>query len=187
MTMRDPWEILAEQGGETSNYRLVYEHSLRVWRLARDLAAHMQGLDFSLLYRACLLHDVGRLLHPPKTPQAIRHGVDGAKILCREGLYREARVAERHIGIGISAEDVLYQGLPLPVADYVPRTIVEHLVAHADNLDGEGIRDERDVEERFARELGDQYRQRTKSFHRRVRRILDREQLAPSGESTESA
>jgi alpha-D-ribose 1-methylphosphonate 5-triphosphate synthase subunit PhnH len=57
---------------------------------------------------------------------------------------------------------------------------MEHLVAHADNLDGTGIRDERDVEERFARELGEQYKQRTRAFHRRVRRILDCGELARS-------
>lgn len=180
MAKRDPWEILAEQAREPSEYQHVYEHSLRVWRLARDMAAHMAGFDFFLLFRACLLHDVGRLVRPPGTPQAIRHGIDGARILHKEGLHLEARVAERHIGIGITAEDVLCQGLPLPVADYVPRTVMEHLVAHADNLDGTGIRDERDVEERFARELGEQYKQRTRAFHRRVRRILDCGELARS-------
>lgn len=170
----DPVEILAKQKCREISYQHVYEHSVRVWRIACDMTSHLEGFDFSLLYRACLLHDVGRLYHPPQTTQAIRHGLTGADILSREGLYPEAKVAERHIGVGITAEDVLHQGLPLPVADYVPRTDLEHIVAHADNLDGKGIRDERDVEERFARELGQEYKRRTRVFHLQVRRILDR-------------
>lgn len=170
----DPAEILAKQRCRETSYQIVYEHSVRVWRLACDITSHLEGVDYSLLYRACLLHDVGRLYHPPHSAQAIRHGLTGAEILFSEGLYPEAKAAERHIGVGITAEDVLHQGLPLPVADYVPRTGLEHIVAHADNLDGKGIRDERDVEERFARELGEGYRRRTRAFHRRVRRILDR-------------
>ncbi|MEF8822786.1 MAG: HD domain-containing protein [Desulfohalobiaceae bacterium] len=168
----DPVKILAKQKSRETSYQIVYEHSVRVWRIARDMSSHLEGVDFSLLYRACLLHDVGRLYHPPQTAQAIRHGLTGADILSREGLYPEAKAAERHIGVGITAEDVLQQCLPLPVADYVPRTVLEHIVAHADNLDGKGVRDEQDVEERFARELGEAYRRRTRTFHRRVQRLL---------------
>lgn len=170
----DPVEILARHGYEQTSHSLVYEHSLRVWHLACDMSRHLKGPDFSLLYRACILHDIGRLIHPPGSQGGILHGIAGARILCSEGLHREARVAERHIGVGITAEDILRQDLPLPVADYVPRTVLEHIVAHADNLDGRGIRDERDVEERFARELGEGYRRRTKAFHHRIRRILDK-------------
>lgn len=170
----DPVEILTRQNCPETSYQIVYEHSVRVWRIASDMTSHLEGFDFSLLYRACLLHDIGRLYHTPQTKQAIRHGLTGADILSREGLYPEAQVAERHIGVGITAEDVLQQDLPLPVADYVPRTDLEHIVAHADNLDGKGIRDERDVEERFARELGEAYTRRARGFHLRVRRILDR-------------
>ena len=174
----DPQQILAQHARDAESLRNVQDHSMRVWQLALDMTHHLSDLDFSLLYRACLLHDIGRLIHPPKTPLAIRHGLAGARILNNEGLHAEARVAERHIGTGITAEDVLDQGLPLPVADWVPRTPVEVLVAHADNLDGKGIRDERDVEERFARELGEASRRRTRAFHIRVRRILETERRA---------
>jgi len=169
----DPLQVLAKHAPDASSYRKVHEHSARVWCLARDMTRHMETFDFSLLQRACLLHDVGRLLHPPKTSLAIRHGIAGAEILRGEGLHEEARVAERHIGTGITAEDVLAQHLPIPVTDWVPRTAVELVVAHADNLDGKGIRDERDVEERFARELGEQARRKARAFHLRVRRLLD--------------
>ena len=170
----DPVKLLAEYAPDETTLSPVQDHAVNVWHLARNMTRHMENMDYFFLYRSCLLHDMGRLIYPPGTPQAIRHGIAGAKILYEEGLPGEAKVAERHIGIGISAEDVLEQGLPLPVADYVPRTPVEYIVAHADNLDGIGIRDELDVEERFATELGSRYRRRVQIFHQQVRRILDR-------------
>ena len=45
-----------------------------------------------------------------------------------------ARVAERHTGAGITAEEILDKGLPLPVTDLVPVTELEKLVCYADKF-----------------------------------------------------
>ena len=168
----EPEKLLSGYAPEGQTLQAVREHGRKVWDLALAMTRHLREVDFTLLYRASLLHDMGRFQHHPGSERAIRHGLAGAAILEREGLPREARVAERHIGIGITAEDVQQQGLPLPVADFVPRTLVEHVVAYADNLDGKGIRDEKDVEEKFARDIGPRYRERSRRFNRRVHRLL---------------
>ena len=119
-----------------------------------------------------LLHDIGRFKYPPGTKDAILHGVEGGKILRELGYEIYARICERHIGVGITKEDILAQGLPLPLKDYVPETKEEIIIAYADNLDSPGIKDERDVEERFAREIGESYRERVRQFHKKVHSIL---------------
>ena len=75
-----------------------------------------------------LLHDVGR----SKTHE-ITHAIVGAEIL-RENNYSNevVNIVERHIGVGITEKEA--KELNLPVKSYVPETIEEKIVAHADNL-----------------------------------------------------
>jgi uncharacterized protein len=136
------------------------------------MASNLRGVDIEFLKTASLLHDIGRFFYPPGSKDPIKHGIEGARILREEGLPRHAKVCETHIGIGITKEDIISQSLPLPLKDYVPETIEEILIAYADNLDSPGIKDEIDVEERFAREVGEEYRKKVKEFHKKVHRIL---------------
>lgn len=69
---------------------------------------------------AAMLHDIGiYLTNAPhincqgKEPY-IRHGTLGRKILEKEGLPLHAKVAERHIGVGLTAKEIKEQNLPLP-------------------------------------------------------------------------
>jgi uncharacterized protein len=45
-----------------------------------------------------------------------------------------ARIAERHTGAGITADDIIARQLPLPVADYTPQTQLERLICYADKF-----------------------------------------------------
>ncbi len=153
----------------------VYRHSYRVMQMGVDLAMRAAGVDRDFVATASLLHDIGRFYCPPGSGRGIRHGVEGARILREENLPEHAKVAERHIGVGITERDIVQQGLPLPRRDYLPRSREQIIVAYADNLDSRGINTEQDVEERLCREVGEGYRQRVREFHRQVRQLISRD------------
>ena len=50
------------------------------------------------------------------------------------GRPRLARVCERHVGVGSSADDVLRFNLPLPARDMVPISIEEQIICYADKF-----------------------------------------------------
>jgi uncharacterized protein len=58
----------------------------------------------------------------------------GAEILRQEGLPKHAQVAERHTGTGITEEQIICENLPIPVRDYMPRTLEERLICYADKF-----------------------------------------------------
>lgn len=96
-------------------------------------------LDEAMVRDAAMLHDIGICMTDAPgiechgTLPYICHGVAGAEIIRRAGLPEEfARVAERHTGTGITADDIVRQKLPLPPGDYMPRTRLERLICYAD-------------------------------------------------------
>lgn len=105
----------------------IIKHSQAVLSKAQDISDNFD-VDVELLKAGALLHDVGRV----KT-QGIRHGIVGALILKEHGFSHEiARIAEVHIGAGIPRDEACLLGLPCQ--DYLPITLEEKIVAHADNL-----------------------------------------------------
>jgi tRNA (cytidine56-2'-O)-methyltransferase len=105
----------------------VIEHCKAVQRLAVKIA-YLTEADVDLVSAGALLHDIGR-----SRTHSIDHGVEGAKIAKELKLPKPVvHIIERHIGAGISKQEAKELGLPLK--DYVPRTIEEKIVAHADNL-----------------------------------------------------
>jgi uncharacterized protein len=105
----------------------LIEHSEAVLAKALKMATNFD-VDLNIVHTGALLHDVGRT----KT-QGIRHGVEGAEILREHGFPPEVvRIAEVHIGAGIPRNEAYKLGLPCQ--DYVPVTLEEKIVAHADNL-----------------------------------------------------
>jgi uncharacterized protein len=141
----------------------VVEHCLAVSDYAYELALAIKNngydVDVELVRLGGLLHDIGR----SKT-HGIEHGVVGAEILRDLGFdERLALIAERHIGAGITKEEAIELGLP--PKDYLPVTLEEKIVAHADNLIFGTERVEIDaVIEKFEKRLG--------KNHPSIRRII---------------
>lgn len=106
----------------------VIEHSKAVYKKAMVIAANFKNADKDLIKKGALLHDIGR----SKT-HGISHAVEGAKIVKQYGYPEEVQnIVERHIGVGITEEESVKLGLPKK--SYIPQTIEEKIVAHADNL-----------------------------------------------------
>ncbi len=97
----------------------------------RDVAvriAQKANARIDLVEAGALLHDIGRA----KT-HTIRHAIEGAKIAKSLGLSEElVHIIERHIGAGLSSD--VAKSLGLPQKEYIPKTIEEKIVCHADNL-----------------------------------------------------
>lgn len=122
-------------------FELVYTHCLIVCDIAEQLLARNDlELDADLVRAGCLLHDIG--VYPlydsagdvdPKN--YLRHGVLGHGLLADAGFpERICRFASCHTGVGLTADDVLRNGLPIPVADYLAESGEEALVMYADKF-----------------------------------------------------
>jgi uncharacterized protein (TIGR00295 family) len=105
----------------------VINHCEAVRKVAVRIAKKAHA-NILLVEAGALLHDIGR----SKT-QGIMHGVEGAKIATELGLPLSiVNIIERHLGAGIPIEEAGRLGLP--PKDYMPITLEEKIVAHADNL-----------------------------------------------------
>jgi len=113
--------------------RLVSEKALQV----ADYLA-LTDIDRQFVEEAALLHDVGVCRTAAAgigchgTEPYIRHGIIGRDILEAEGMPRHAMVCERHIGVGLTVEDIRAQRLPLPERDMSPVTLEERIICFAD-------------------------------------------------------
>ncbi len=105
----------------------VIAHCQAVSYLAVIIARKAQA-DVRLVEVGALLHDIGR-----SRTQGMLHAVEGARIAQDLGLPREvAMIIERHMGAGIPLAEAVRLGLP--EKEYMPLTLEEKIVAHADNL-----------------------------------------------------
>ena len=106
----------------------VIQHCIAVCRKAMKIAANFDDADKELIRKGALLHDIGR-----SRTHGITHAIEGVEIAKKYGYPVEVlNIIERHIGAGITAEEAVKLGLP--EKSYVPETIEEKIVAHADNL-----------------------------------------------------
>ena len=116
-------ELLRENG--------CSEEVINHCKVVRDLAiriAEKTNANIELVEAGALLHDIGR----SKT-HGIRHGIEGANIAREIGLPEcIIQIIERHLGAGIPKDEAVKLGLP--AKDYIPKTLEEKIVAHADNL-----------------------------------------------------
>lgn len=124
-------------------FRLLWLHSSQVAELSVAIARRLpEPVDVDFVAAAAILHDVGIFrCHAPSilctgTEPYIRHGVIGAELLRlrRDGLDPFARVCERHTGAGLTAAEIIAEGLPLPHVDLVPETVEEQIVCYADKF-----------------------------------------------------
>ena len=133
-------ELLEKYFTNKGALEIILHHSRLVAAKALRIAAaqRLREEDRQFIREAALLHDIGvcrtaspRLCcHGPEP--YIRHGIIGREILEAEGLPRHALVCERHIGVGLTIDDVIAQNLPIPKREMVPLTIEEKIVSFAD-------------------------------------------------------
>src|SRR3989338_4362020 len=138
----------------------ILKHSRAVEKLSLKIGNNIKkqsyNVDLNFIKTAALLHDIGRFNCPPYSKDSIRHGISGANLLRKNGLKKHALVAERHLGIGISKEEIKKQKLNLPFKDYLPKRIEEKIIAYADNLvSGDKIKEIEYVIYRFMNEIGE--------------------------------
>lgn len=118
---------------------ILLSHSHSVAQLAcRINQEHRLGLDPEMVETAAMVHDIGIIrVNAPAIAcfgdlPYIFHGIAGADILRAAGadeIY--ARVAERHTGAGLTAEEATEAGLPSD-RSYMPESELEKLICYAD-------------------------------------------------------
>jgi len=96
--------------------------------VAEEIAKGFADADKELIIAGALLHDIGRA-----KDHTIMHANVGAEMAERLGMPDElVNIIRKHTGAGLDEQDV--KEMRLPRGDYIPRTIEEKIVAHADNL-----------------------------------------------------
>jgi uncharacterized protein len=135
----DPISLLEKYFPDCNALSIVIEHSRLVAAKASAIARSLpEPVDIRFVEEASLLHDIGICRTAAKeiscfgSDPYLCHGIHGREILEFEGLHRHALVCERHIGVGLTAEDVMTKRLPLPLRDMVPTCIEEEIISFAD-------------------------------------------------------
>ena len=139
----NPIELLKQYYDSNSKaFKILVEHGRQVAKKARDAAKNVSKLkpDLEFIEAAAMLHDIGIFL--TRTPQFgcfgkypyICHGTLGGELLKEKGQAELALVCERHVGVGISKEDIQRHNLPLPNRDMIPVSIEEQIVCYADKF-----------------------------------------------------
>lgn len=145
------------------------KHVRAVSKHARSLAEKIRDnghpIDVDFVETAALLHDIGRC-----RTHGIAHGIEGAKIM-QPISPKIARVCETHVGAGIDRIEA--EKLGLPPKDYLPKTLEEKVIAHADNLlEGDRIVSIDETVKKFETRLG--------AGHPAVKRIIELNDLIES-------
>jgi uncharacterized protein len=139
----DPIKILAKFYERHSRaFEILVSHGEQVAGKAIETAGKVSHLqpDLKFIKNAAILHDIG-ILHTDspgfdchgKHPY-ICHGFLGREMLESSGLPEYGPICERHIGVGISREDIRNFNLPLPERDMLPVSIEEQIICYADKF-----------------------------------------------------
>lgn len=142
-----PLKILQRYyAGNLRCYSVLFEHSKAVAEKAVETAKRLKrgAPDLKFIEEAAILHDIGIFL--TNAPEIyccgekpyVCHGYLGREILEKEGLPRHALVCERHLGAGITKEDIEKQGLPLPKRNMNPVSLEEQIICFADKFFSKG-------------------------------------------------
>jgi uncharacterized protein len=138
-----PLDIIAEfyEPGSGSHQILV-EHGRQVADKAVEVAMRVSHLkpNLNFIKEAAMLHDLA--IFETNTPELgctgkhpyVCHGYLGRKILENKGLPMHGLVCERHVGVGISSEEIRRYHLPLPERDMIPISIEEQIICYADKF-----------------------------------------------------
>jgi uncharacterized protein len=137
---------------KTLLYNITVKHGLQVAEKAIAVADRLEHLkpDRNFIYESAMLHDIGivftdmsRLGSYGNHPYIV-HGILGRAMLEKQGLLRHGMVCERHIGVGLTKEDILRQNLPLPLRDMVPVTLEEKIVCYSDKFFSKTLSDKKE-------------------------------------------
>lgn len=139
-TAQQLFDTYYPEGSDARMY--LHVHSIKVMETALKIAEHNMHLspDLDIIAQSALLHDIGIMY--TSAPEIgcygnlpyLAHGYKGRELLEKEGFGHIAPVCERHIGVGLSKEDIIKHSLPLPVRDMIPLTIEEKIVCYADKF-----------------------------------------------------
>lgn len=139
-------------------------------KAVRDVAlriAKKTTVNHQLVEAGALLHDIGR-----SQTHGIDHAIVGARLAKKLGLSKEIiGIIEHHIGAGLSP--TVAKSLGLPYRDYMPQTIEEKIVCHADNLIDDCTRQNIEVEiERAFMENNKDYAMQLVKLHKEISELI---------------
>ncbi|AEK18930.1 metal dependent phosphohydrolase [Methanococcus maripaludis X1] len=139
----------------------VYEFGIKLLNKKYDF-----DLDTAVL--GAILHDIGR-----SKSHNIDHGIIGSEILLKNNFNEKyAKIAERHIGAGISIKEA--EDLNLPKNNYIPKTLEEKVIANADNLVSGHIRVDIDfVIDKFKKRTNNEVSNKVYSLYLEINKLID--------------
>lgn len=137
-----PLDIIDKYCTSDGQKHILLVHSRAVADKALEIARrHPEwNADEAFIEEAALLHDIGiakvdaPAIECHGTEPYICHGILGAEMLRSEGMERHALVCERHTGTGLTLQQIVEQGLPLPHRDMQPMSIEEQIICFADKF-----------------------------------------------------
>lgn len=139
----DPLRIIEKYyRPDSSAYSLLILHSRMVAEKAVAIAERVKrlGPDPDFIREAAMVHDIGIFMtDEPKIGcfgdrEYVCHGYLGREIVEKEGFPKHALVCERHVGIGLTIEEIKAKNLPVPMRDMLPETVEEQIICFADKF-----------------------------------------------------
>jgi uncharacterized protein len=132
--------LLEKYFPDPNSFRIILDHSQMVAVKALQVACNLANpsLDLEFIEESALLHDIGACrtaapkFHCHGTEPYIRQGIIGKEILDAEGFPLHAPICERHIGVGLTIDDIRSQKLPLPERDMTPLSLEEKIICFSD-------------------------------------------------------
>lgn len=125
----------------------IINHSKAVCDLSQKIAFKAKA-DLKIVQVGSLLHDIGR-----SETHGILHAVKGVKIVEKLGLpKRVVLIVRNHIGAGLDKNEA--KKLGLPYEDFIPQSLEEKIVCHADSLIDNSKRQVVEIELEYALEQG---------------------------------
>jgi uncharacterized protein len=98
------------------------------------------SVDWQVAIQGILLHDIGvfeceKSYQPRVVKPYIQHALLGSLIVRAEGFSETVvKMVERHMGVGISREEIEEHNYALPRFDFIPETVEEKLLCYSDKF-----------------------------------------------------
>ncbi len=161
-------------------YRVLIDHSTAVARKAVKIAEGVKHLypDIRFIEEAAMLHDIGVFLTNAQEigcfgeSPYLAHGVLGREVLEKQGFLRHALVCERHIGVGITVEEIKRNKLPLPEREMTPLSVEEEIICLADKFFGKS--DKNLFRERSVKEIKENLDKHGEEKIRKIELLLEK-------------